>query len=197
VTIEVEDGSGNVGAQSYLSVADADDYFALRGVESWAEQDTAAKEAALVRATFALDSWLRGRWLGKKKTQAQALAWPRTGVLDEDGYELPDTSVPAPVRYATAEVALIELTERFIQESVSKDNTISSESVGPISVSYRADAPTMKSYPHIEALVRGVATVGGVSIGMNVYLSDAEKASINGEGSSTFDFSTYFNGVKW
>lgn len=203
MTIEVEDGTGKSNAVSYLSASDANTYHAARGNDAWSDEDTATQEQALIRATAALDSWLRGCWRGVKKTSTQALAWPRisaqgstTGVTDEDGYELSTAAVPLVVKQATAEVALIELTERFIQQSVSRDNTVSSESVGPISVSYRADAPTNKRYPHVEALLRGVANVAGTQIGMNVYLTDAEIEELDNEEPDIFDYGEYFHLVK-
>ncbi len=180
MTIEVEDGTAKANAQSYISVADATTYHAARGNDSWAEQDAPVQEQALIRAASALDSWLRGQWLGTKKTQAQALAWPRTGVVDQDSFEIPDTTIPTELKQACAEVALIELTERFIQQSVSRDHTVSSTSVGPVAVSYRADAPTNKRYPHIEAMLRGIANTAGTQIGMNVYLTQDEIDELSG-----------------
>lgn len=182
MTIEVEDGTGKSNADSYIALADANAYFEARGVETWAEQDDVALEAALRRATAALDSWLRGSWVGTKKTRTQALAWPRTGVVDEDGFEWPDTEVPTLVAHACAEIALVELTERFIQQSVSRDNTIASESVGPISVSYRADSPTNKRYPHIEAMLRGFANSSAPQVTIGVGLTAAELAALEDDG---------------
>lgn len=197
MTISVEDGTGKTDAVSYLSAADALAYHVAHGNDAWSDEDTATQEAALVRATTALDSWLRGSWSGKKKTQAQSLAWPRTGVTDEDGYTVIDTAVPLVIEQACAEVALIELTERFIQQSVDNSNAVASETVGPISVSYRADAPTNKRYPHIEAMLRGVAAVGAPQVSMNVYLTDAEKDALDDDGEfDPFKYDEYFAEIK-
>jgi hypothetical protein len=181
MALTVEDGTGKSNADAYISAAYADTYFAIRKIDSWKAKSSTEREAAIVRATAALDGWLRGSWVGVKKTSTQALAWPRiaelggtTGVLDEDGYELSTTAVPTVVSNATAEIALIELSERFIQQEVSRDNTVASETVGPISVSYRADAPTNKRYPHVEAMLRGVANTAGTQVAMNIYLSAEE-----------------------
>ena len=198
MAIEVEDGSGKVDAVSYVSVADATTYFTARGDETWAEQESTTQEAALVRATAAIDSWLRGRWLGTKKTQAQSLAWPRTGVVDEEGFDILDTTIPTPLKQATCEVAMIELSERFLQQSVSKDNTIASETVGPISVSYRADAPTVKTYPHVEALLRGLASIGGAQMAFSISLTDDEKAALDGSSDNYLvDLDAYMEDAKW
>jgi hypothetical protein len=202
MAIVVETGAGLSNAVSYLSVADADAYHESRGNEAWADEDDATKEVALVRATFGLDQWLRGRWLGVKKTAEQSLAWPRidkldstTGILDEDGYELSTTALPTVLVSACAEVALIELTQRFVQQSVGSDNAIASESVGPISVSYRGNAPSITYYPHVESLLSGIASVGGIQLGMTISLTAEEIAAQQG-GTTMFDYPAYFNLLK-
>src|SRR5687767_6245334 len=102
MALEVEDGTGKANAVSYISLADADTYFAARAVEAWEDADEVEKESALIRATDALDSWARGRWKGTKKTSTQALAWPREDVVDEEGFDVPTTVVPTPVSRATS-----------------------------------------------------------------------------------------------
>lgn len=96
----VEDGTGLSTAESYLSVAD----FRTRAaaLALWKVVDSAAAadwitpaadadvEAALRRATAALDGAYGDRWAGQKTSWQQALDWPRSGVLlglDADSYE--------------------------------------------------------------------------------------------------------------
>ena len=191
----VEDGTGLSNANSYLAVADADSYFADRGNEDWAAQDTTAKEQALVRATFAINAWLRGKWRGAKFTATQSLAWPRSGVVDEDGYELATDAVPQPVKDATAEVALIELTERFLQTSVDRSNMVASQSVGPISVTYRGDAPSIKYYPHVMAILTGLASTGGTALDVIIGMTADELADSSAD-LDFFDYPGYFNLIK-
>ena len=192
MALEVEDGTGKENATSYISLADADDYFELRGNEDWSGEDEADREAALVRATFGMDSWLRGRWVGTKLTQAQALAWPREGAEDEDGFEIPEDEVPIVVQHACAEIALIELSGTSFQStSQSAADSVSSETVGPISVTYKDSAQTITTYPHIEALLRGVAATSGVVMSFNVGLTQDELDAMEDEP-DVFDFEEYF-----
>lgn len=44
MALEVEDGSGKANADSYISVADADAYFAARGITLWATMQEVEKE---------------------------------------------------------------------------------------------------------------------------------------------------------
>ena len=60
----VEDGTGVSGAESYISVVDADDYHTNHGNTSWGSADTTAKEIALRKASEYLDGKYGKRWLG-------------------------------------------------------------------------------------------------------------------------------------
>jgi len=70
----VEDGTGKVDADSYVSVADCATYATAHGLTFAGE--TAAQEERLRRATQYLDS--EYTYKGDPLTDTQALAWPRT-----------------------------------------------------------------------------------------------------------------------
>ena len=46
-----EDGTGLASANAYVSIEFADEYFSARKNEAWAGLDSAAKEAAIIKAT--------------------------------------------------------------------------------------------------------------------------------------------------
>ncbi len=128
--IVVEDGTGLANAVSYVSVADADTYHAARGNTAWAGTAD-LKEAALVRATQALDG--RYHWPGTLYSTTQALDWPRTNAYDIDGNEI--TGIPKGVIDATCEAALIELVEpNALAPSV--EVGVAREKVGGIDINY-------------------------------------------------------------
>ena len=103
----VEDGTGLATAESYSSEADADTYnTAYVGDGTWTAATSGAKEVALRQATQYLDLVYGNKWHGTRKTEAQALAWPRTGVKDCDGYLIDDDSLPINLVRATAELAI-------------------------------------------------------------------------------------------
>jgi hypothetical protein len=129
----VEDGSGRVDAESYLSVAAADTYHAAFGNSAWTGAEVAVKEAALRRATQYLDA--RYAWAGEPLTQTQALAWPRV-IAD-----LPFAKYAWPVKRvcdACAELALRALSGALFTDQL--DAQIKSERVGPIEVEYATGA---------------------------------------------------------
>ena len=104
-TFTVEDGTGLAGANSYLSVSDADDYHAGRGNTEWdkAANTDALKEDALVRATDYINKRFGTKFRGCRRTKAQPLPWPRNTAFDDDNYEFAD--VPVQLEQAVAEYA--------------------------------------------------------------------------------------------
>ncbi len=94
-----------VGQNSYISVADADEYFNTRlNSDAWLNADTATKEAALIQATRTID--VLYDWSGEKTSSDQPLDWPRSGVYDCDGNELDENTIPEAVENATCEEAI-------------------------------------------------------------------------------------------
>jgi hypothetical protein len=90
-------------ANSYISISDADDYFSNHIYASdWDSAAIKTKESALIMCTRILDEKID--WIGSKNTQEQALAWGRSGVID-DGYDVLSTIVPEAIKNATAEFA--------------------------------------------------------------------------------------------
>lgn len=102
----------SASANSYVTEAAAAAYFATRPAAlvaaEWTAANTAAREAALIAATQILE---QEDWTGYKvhNLADNALAWPRHSVENRDGQLYPSDSVPAPIQYATAELAALIL----------------------------------------------------------------------------------------
>jgi hypothetical protein len=110
VALIVEDGTGRADAESFCSVAAATAYHAARGNTAWAAlaSDT-VREQLLRKATDYMEQVYRLRWDGYKKTNTQALSWPRYDVPMRDAAlesYYADNIVPAQVANACAELAL-------------------------------------------------------------------------------------------
>lgn len=78
----IEDGTMPEGANSYVSLKDADDYLVLRGLwdatpEAEGESILSKKEAAIVRAFDALNTL---DWVGDVPDWQRVTAWPRENV---------------------------------------------------------------------------------------------------------------------
>tara|TARA_R100001377_G_scaffold64145_1_gene39728 strand:- start:318 stop:824 length:507 start_codon:yes stop_codon:yes gene_type:complete len=95
---------GGATSDSYSTVADADSYHADHLYHAtWTAASTDSKERSLKMATRLLDE--RITWVGSKNTDAQYLRWPRSSVTNIDGYSVPVTVIPAPIKNAVAELA--------------------------------------------------------------------------------------------
>ncbi len=102
--LTLEDGTGLAAANTYISLADASTYHALRGNEMWADATESDQVIALVRATDYVDS--RWTFTGEAFKTTQALSFPRaTTYLNNKGADVGET-VPAEIAEATAEYAM-------------------------------------------------------------------------------------------
>jgi len=185
----VETGSGVTGANSYISVSDADDYWADRvnatspDGNAWTNASQSEKEGALVEASAYLDAtydWVWNNpplWQGRVnplgpleaytplKDKDQGLKWPRNAAYDNDTYVL-QQGVPQKVKDATAELALLAL-DGFLLESKDRGGMVKSEAVGSLQVTYMDNAPGNKSYPFIDRILVGLYNHKGGSRKLN------------------------------
>lgn len=168
MSLIVEDGTGLATAQSYVSVADCTTYLAAKGDATWAAASSdALREAALVRATMALDGLYASKWPGFRYSEDQALAWPRSYAYDIDGYDIGSTTIPKALKNATCEAALLELASSGILTKKGETG-LKSLTIGPITKTWvGSSAPLGTVYPDIRnALARLVKPSGGnVAIG--------------------------------
>lgn len=104
-TFTVEDGTGLTAANSYVSVAEADDYFAfdLNFADDWTALTNTQKQHSLAWASRLLDQ--KTSWNGNKVVETSGLRWPRSYVYDRDEILIADDEVPVPVKDATCELA--------------------------------------------------------------------------------------------
>lgn len=109
VTLVATPGAAN--ANSYLTLLEAQAYWDSRlFTSSWDDADD--QTVALLWATRTMDALLSGyneyfstdgsqkayirtypAWTGLPATSAQSLAWPRTGMLDRNGYPIADVAI--------------------------------------------------------------------------------------------------------
>lgn len=140
MAIEIEDGMGLPGAEAYISVADADTYFSLRGNAAWDALSEERKEQVLRLGADYLGQVYGSRWRGDRLTGEQALDWPRTGY---DG-------VPEAVKRANAEMAVRASTGPLLADQGAQ---VKSETVGPLSVTYADGARQSVRYAAVDALL--------------------------------------------
>jgi len=160
MTLIVEDGSIVAGAESYISVANADTYHSNRGNTAWTGT-TAAKEAALRKSTDYMTQIYRQRWQGGRVDADQVLDWPRYRVI-VDGFSVDYDAVPDAVQNACAEFALRALSADLLADQT---QGVLSKTVGPLSVDYDRTSPQAKRFPAVEAMIAPyLSGFGGVNL---------------------------------
>lgn len=144
MAFEVEDGTGSATATSLASVADADEYWTDReGTDSeWLALDEDVKQRRLVLGSDYLRSTRRYSFTGTKKSVTQRQPFPRTGMYERGAGALPDDIIPRQAIEAVCYLAWGASSPTALQPDLERGGAIASESVGPLSVSYRPDAPT-------------------------------------------------------
>lgn len=153
----VEDGTGKPDAEAYISVTDADAYFAARGNAAWGALDTTAKEVALRKGSDYMGAAYGAQWRGERVSATQALDWPRKCVR-VDHFDLPSTAVPSAVARANAEMAV-----RSIGGDLQADQSsqVKQETVGPITVVYSDGARQGVKYAAVDGLLASLLRGGG------------------------------------
>lgn len=113
MALTVEDGTGLADSNSYVTVAEAKAYAAARGIELPVDDDDV--EVLLIKAMDYLEAQ-RSKYQGRKTwprpdmdvshPHAQALQWPRVGVVLDCSYDLPDNVIPEELKRAQSQLTI-------------------------------------------------------------------------------------------
>lgn len=93
-------------------------------------QTASNKEKALMWATQLLDYMMN--WFGTKRTNEQALWFPATGIIDENGQAFDYDLIPSPLEVATAEQAKYMLERDVFKAPSALGLGISEAQIGPL-----------------------------------------------------------------
>ena len=130
---------GGAAANSYITIEDADDYFAMRvHADNWDAASTATKQKVLMDAVRRLD---RIEYTGEKTAETQALEWPRTGVILRDDL-IDGDEIPKRILDAVCELALAVLNSNI---DTGVPEGIQSFTVGGVSVAM--SGPSSSTFP--------------------------------------------------
>jgi hypothetical protein len=132
MAVTINATAGNANANSFVTAAEADAYFADRShSEDWDAADADGRARALIVATRRLE---QEQYAGSRASVGQGLSWPRVGAVVDD-VEVAAGSVPTLVRRAQMELAIVVL-----REDVTADTGLEAfdaVSVGPVDVTVR------------------------------------------------------------
>lgn len=156
MALTVEDGSIVAGANSYVDLTFASEYFAARGT-TWpaASPANADAEAALVRATAYIEAKYGASFSGSRVAgREQPLLWPRTGAEDRDGEPIPEDEIPVELKNAVCEAALREYTTPgSLQPDLERGGAIQRVKAGSVEVEYRGDASANTVFAAIDRAI--------------------------------------------
>lgn len=100
----VEDGTGKTDATSYVDVTTATDYISINPHEvTWTSTSLDRKQNVLMWATQLIDTSVE--FYGVKRYPSASLRFPRSGLVDPDGYPISEDEIPVPLKKAVAEFA--------------------------------------------------------------------------------------------
>ena len=164
-TFLVEDGTGLPAANSYVSVAEADDIIStnIHASAAWLALSLESKQALLMSATRYLDD--RTRWYGSRTFEASGLRWPRTGIIDRDELVIASNAVPKQLRFATAEMARFNIDA---DPTVPRDqDALSRLKADVIELEFVEGYRLPKVPEHMRFLLLGLGSIagGGVTFG--------------------------------
>jgi len=165
-TFTVEDGTGVSGANSYLTIADADQYHLDIGTAaaSWDNLSDAVKQQALRDGTRYLDAAYGERWKGARADGTNPLDWPRSYVIDTDGFDVESNVIPQGLKDACAEAAFRATTETLTPD-VTTPGTVQTlaEQIGPIKRTkvYHGGQGEYKRFTVIERLLHDLVEPEG------------------------------------
>ncbi len=161
-TFVVEDGTGIAGANSYCTVAFADQYIEDHLPDDFATWDALAEalqQKWLRAGTRYLDRVYATRYAGSRTNEDQVLAFPQEGIEDFDGYLVESDSIPTALAQATVEAATRSMngTTLIPDETTPGDTESELLKVGPITISEKfagggqSDQPT---FPTIDRILQ-------------------------------------------
>lgn len=145
---------GAVDANSYVTVAETDAYFADSfGRGRWGSASQTDREALVITASRTLDQYMT--WAGQKTTEEQSMEWPRTGTYGKTHIPYPDDIIPGPVKFATMELAYYILENGSLSFA---DQTVDMVKVGPIEVEFTPRSTDVGIPNFIENLIAHIGT---------------------------------------
>jgi len=146
--------------------ADADAYFGGKfGRDSWADAGGTDKDRALVSATRLLELQ---RYKGSitDDTTPQSLLWPRTGITDRRGVEVPDTDFPQDVLYAYYELAQAIIDDPELANIGNQDDNTKRAKAGDVEVEFFTPTKNQPRFPNqVQEYLKPYLAGSGLALG--------------------------------
>jgi len=122
-----------VGTDTYVTLAEALAYAAARpALALWADYTDPVREAALTEAAIYLDASYA--WKGQITDEVQALAWPRSSVLDKELRPVDPDTVPQAIKSAQIELAAMAAAGALVESKTT--GNVASLKAGAVDIKF-------------------------------------------------------------
>lgn len=154
---------GGIAANSYVTVEEANAYFADRSnATNWST--STQQDQLLITASRLIDWQLRFK--GNKTSELQAMQFPRVGVELTNGTVVADNIIPTPVKFAVFELALLSLdTDRAAENPLAGLEQVTA---GPLTIKTASPNDSPRN-PVIPDFIRAILAEYTASLGIGVY----------------------------
>lgn len=157
MALTVEDGTTVEGANSYVTIDEAEDYFLDRVGATWHDADDDSKIEALIIGCFWLDASFS--WVGYPTTEeVDRLQWPRSEAYSRSSLDYSGV-IPENLKRAQCEAAEAYLAGK-LPVVLERGGATRKEKVGPIEVEYATGATGGYTYPLVWSLVSDLVKGG-------------------------------------
>lgn len=149
MALVVEDGTAKADANSFASLEVIRAYALLRGVTLSATDSVVESQA--IKAKDYLEAQ-RDKFQGGKLTAAQALQWPRTGVV-VDGFDVAEDEIPRELVAAQC-AAVMELADGTDLMPTNDGRVIIRDKTGPLETEWAPGGSNLPAMPKVDALLK-------------------------------------------
>lgn len=149
-------------ANSYVSVSEADDYFAAHLDSNFWPTSLKDKQAALVMATNRIDA---ENFQGRRTELTQSLQWPRSWVVARAFID--SNTIPRELKIATFEMALHYLKMKAGEFTVDENDleTLDKYKIGPLDVQIKANVKADRIPTKVKQLLKAIGPVAWLGDG--------------------------------
>lgn len=153
---------GDISANSYVTIEEANAYFADRSnASSWS---TSTQQEQLLITMSRLIDW-QLKFKGVKTSELQAMQFPRTGIVLPDGYAVANNVIPVELKQAVFELALLSLdTDRTSDDPLAGLEEVKA---GPLTIktASRNDNPKNPIIPDfVRLMLSGYISTTGIGV---------------------------------
>lgn len=147
----LEDGTAKVNSQAYVLGTDVAAYARLYGLAPPVSAD-----ADIMKAMRYIEGAYYERWIGVKRTEEQALSWPRAYAVRRDGWTVEESEIPKELKDAVCALALRSRDGENLIPDLTRSDSVLEEQIGPMRVKYANNARTTPLFRDIEFILKPI-----------------------------------------